>query len=274
MQNYSTGMTDSPRDPRVSAIETNQALFALASVRSAPPRESSYNSYDDAYYNRESEFGSRPTGHGGYDMYPNARGSSGYPRAYHTVDNMRESSRSPVYSRAMYDQRGVDNSPNTRHQCGYCGKRFSRPSGLKVRVFSSSFLAQCSLTCDWHRYISLLILAKNVGCHFLNIMTVVADPEMKHMSALRRAVIVRSVSEAICVAMCVSFIKFHHLLKGLPIPVRRAMVEKSEMMYRTLFSDNFFFLGQLEVFSRRTISFIFFQSWTMPCNRRFPFLST
>ncbi|KAE9411584.1 hypothetical protein BT96DRAFT_1011369 [Gymnopus androsaceus JB14] len=134
MQNYSTGMTDSPRDPRVSAIETNQALFALASVRSAPPRESSYNSYDDAYYNRESEFGSRPTGHGGYDMYPNARGSSGYPRAYHTVDNMRESSRSPVYSRAMYDQRGVDNSPNTRHQCGYCGKRFSRPSGLKIHL--------------------------------------------------------------------------------------------------------------------------------------------
>lgn len=133
MQTQNYAGTDFPRDPRVSAMETNQALHALASARSAP-RQPSYDSHDNGHY-RGSEMGLYAAGHGGYDM--NTHSSTGYPRVYHTVDNTRDSSRSPVYTRSPYDQRGADSSASTRHQCNYCGKRFSRPSGLKVSSFSN-----------------------------------------------------------------------------------------------------------------------------------------
>lgn len=66
------------------------------------------------------------------------------------------------------------------------------------------------------------------------------------MSALKKVAIVRSVFEAICVAMCVLFIKLSHLLKALPIPVRMVMVGKSEDVCNSLLNDIF------------SLSFLFF----------------
>ncbi|KAJ3784903.1 hypothetical protein GGU10DRAFT_356535 [Lentinula aff. detonsa] len=128
---YPATRMNSPRDPRISALETNQAMSALASVRSAPARQYSSAPYGD---HRDSPFISRPVGHGGYDsMYD--RSLIGYGGRQHNVDNTREfSSESNLQSRPMYDQRNLDSSANMRHRCGYCGKRFSRPSGLKIHM--------------------------------------------------------------------------------------------------------------------------------------------
>ncbi|KAK7450650.1 hypothetical protein VKT23_012961 [Stygiomarasmius scandens] len=60
-----------------------------------------------------------------------------YPRSYHIVSRpapqFRHHSSSPILYNYHSHATGTGSS-NARHQCTYCSKRFSRPSGLKIHL--------------------------------------------------------------------------------------------------------------------------------------------
>ncbi|KAJ8076798.1 hypothetical protein PM082_001221 [Marasmius tenuissimus] len=139
----------SPPDPHASAMRTDLALSAL---RHSQPRQQThpYSTQRDPYAYSQAASSSRA---GEYMMdspmsYATARGTQDYPsvgpslqrsRSYHSYDDagMRQYTSSPnTYRHAnMYGQSTLDNSAsNAKHQCKYCGKRFSRPSGLKIHM--------------------------------------------------------------------------------------------------------------------------------------------
>ncbi|KAJ4483483.1 hypothetical protein J3R30DRAFT_3448881 [Lentinula aciculospora] len=133
MPNYPATMMNFPRDPHISALETNQTMAALASARSASTRQYPTDPYGDPSHNRERAYNSLPAGRPGamHDHHI----STGHTGTHHTVGNVRDfSSNFSLQSRPMYDQRSMDNPSSARHQCNYCGKRFSRPSGLKIHI--------------------------------------------------------------------------------------------------------------------------------------------
>ncbi|KAJ3823710.1 hypothetical protein F5880DRAFT_1564967 [Lentinula raphanica] len=133
---YSSANIGHPRDPRTSALETNQAMSALASLRSTHPSQYSRNPYGDPIQNREDV--ARAAGHthgysaSGYGPTYYHGSSSAYSTSggYHNrMGHTQEPSTSNLQSRPIHEFRGSDNA---RHQCSVCGKGFSRPSGLKV----------------------------------------------------------------------------------------------------------------------------------------------
>ncbi|KAF5393359.1 hypothetical protein D9757_000529 [Collybiopsis confluens] len=69
MQNYPVRirMTESSRDPHISAFETNQAMDALADARSSRSRQYSHNTFDQYNQREQAEYSSRSSG--GSDMH-------------------------------------------------------------------------------------------------------------------------------------------------------------------------------------------------------------
>ncbi|KAJ3936979.1 MAG: hypothetical protein NXY57DRAFT_34367 [Lentinula lateritia] len=132
--NYTATM-NAPRDPRISALETNQAMSALASVRSTSARQYPSGPYGDPYYRRDGDSSSRSVGHSGYDSLYDPRNSTGYNRNHHAVENMHDLVPDPnLRPRPMISQRNPGSPSRTQHKCSYCDKEFSRPSGLKIHI--------------------------------------------------------------------------------------------------------------------------------------------
>lgn len=139
-------------DPRMSAQHTNQALDTLTSVRSYPQpgrpmyEQDHYHQQASHDYGRDAHYShSGPTRV--YDNHRfdpvaynqqsrtnnnnNAHYNAREPHDLYRHDSFRHHSSSPVLYRNMQEMPSHSMS-SARHQCTYCGKRFSRPSGLRV----------------------------------------------------------------------------------------------------------------------------------------------
>ncbi|KAI3604052.1 c2h2 conidiation transcription factor [Moniliophthora roreri] len=125
-------------DPHTSALQTDKVLSDLRQTRENSsimphyPNDPYYHSYSD------SDFGRR---------YDNSYMTSSTPHDYHMLQrsrsqhtyesyNLRHQSSSPVlyHPYSMYDRNDPDSVSNAKHQCRFCGKRFSRPSGLEIHM--------------------------------------------------------------------------------------------------------------------------------------------
>ncbi|KAL0576298.1 hypothetical protein V5O48_005674 [Marasmius crinis-equi] len=136
-----------PPDPHASAMQTDQALSALHQSHSRQyhqyPTHDPYAYHEVASSSRDRYMAESPMSYAASSNIPmrDPRDyATGPPlehsRSYHSYDepSLRQYSSSPTMFRhsTMYGQGGSDSSAaNAKHQCKYCGKRFSRPSGLR-----------------------------------------------------------------------------------------------------------------------------------------------
>ncbi|KAK7045551.1 hypothetical protein VNI00_007383 [Paramarasmius palmivorus] len=126
-------------------MQTDSALSALRRSRTDPsisrvPGDPYYQSYGTTALGRNRYESSSTASYSGastphdYHMY----GSLPHSRSQHpyTGYQLRHQSSSPVLYQPYppYDQHGPDSTANAKHRCHFCGKRFSRPSGLKIHM--------------------------------------------------------------------------------------------------------------------------------------------
>ncbi|KAF5348651.1 hypothetical protein D9758_006789 [Tetrapyrgos nigripes] len=130
----SSRLQDTQSDPRFSSVyQTNQAMSALSSAHSVTPQQYPATSYQ-----------SNPRNMPSYHTDPRYAADPRYAVPQASYQNDYNDPYASQYSRGYPDyMRGQSNSPVTaysgattgsRHQCSYCGKRFSRPSGLKIHL--------------------------------------------------------------------------------------------------------------------------------------------
>ncbi|THV05125.1 hypothetical protein K435DRAFT_774095 [Dendrothele bispora CBS 962.96] len=132
-QGYPSGYQSQGQYYSSRSQEAQSASFAISSahaVHSATPQQyptGSYHATSGPPYAPDSRYAAADSRYAGpsrstndyYDSY-----SSQYSRGYQQ-DYMRGHSSSPV---------SAYGTTSSRHQCGYCGKKFSRPSGLKIHL--------------------------------------------------------------------------------------------------------------------------------------------
>ncbi|KAK0213086.1 hypothetical protein DFS33DRAFT_95325 [Desarmillaria ectypa] len=130
--------SSSPPDPYVSAYETDRA------VRKARSYPSGGRSQQPEYYNPSGTGWRKMRSPSPYD-YPSEQQARRYDPiathrralSYSEVQRSRtpspELSRRPAYDQPSFKQSSSSPS-SSKHACGYCGKRFSRPSGLKIHL--------------------------------------------------------------------------------------------------------------------------------------------
>ncbi|KAJ3763569.1 hypothetical protein EV360DRAFT_66168 [Lentinula raphanica] len=136
---YPSGNIRPPRDPRDSALETDQAMAALASVRLAHSSQSSRDPYGNSNQNRQgtARASGQTRGYSGHEptyhrsVPSSSSHSSGGRHTEHVGHTQEPSSSNQVQSRAMHEFRGSEVTPKP-YQCSNCGKRFNRPSGLRI----------------------------------------------------------------------------------------------------------------------------------------------
>ncbi|KAF5361255.1 hypothetical protein D9758_010300 [Tetrapyrgos nigripes] len=131
--NVSPSLHYQQSDPYATTMEMMTSPSS-SSAHSMSPRESypendSYYAHDGvqaAYAYSAPRYGAR--------SYDDLYVASQYPRSYHYVSRpvpqFRHHSSSPI----LYNYGVQSGTSSARHQCAYCGKRFSRPSGLKIHI--------------------------------------------------------------------------------------------------------------------------------------------
>jgi len=106
--------------------QTNQAMPALSSAHSVTSQQYPSNTYHttgNSAYPADPRYAHVDHRYAGTSRPNNDHYHDPYASRSHQHDHMRGQSSSPVSAYGGF---------SSRHQCGYCGKRFSRPSGLKV----------------------------------------------------------------------------------------------------------------------------------------------
>lgn len=140
-------------DPCLSAHHTDQAMYALTSARSYSSSQLS----EDAFSSRSADRRGSPSSFystsstGMQENRPLDRSLIRRASGGHAGAHLRQQTSSPaLYMNDIYINQGSYEKPqtslNARHQCDYCGKRFSRPSGLKVG--SALYLFPQCLACS------------------------------------------------------------------------------------------------------------------------------
>ncbi|KAG7091077.1 hypothetical protein E1B28_010134 [Marasmius oreades] len=144
---------DSTPDPHASALQTDHALSLLQSHSRQRQQYATNTPFSPYAYSQGPSTSSRD-GYQAMDPSASYVGPSDAPiqnprayymyaplqrsKSYHSFEsNSRHaSSSSATYRHAnLYGQRIPDNtSSNSKHECEYCGKKFSRPSGLKIHM--------------------------------------------------------------------------------------------------------------------------------------------
>ncbi|THU87381.1 hypothetical protein K435DRAFT_762641 [Dendrothele bispora CBS 962.96] len=134
-------MSTNSRDIPVPYASSEHTMSPSSSVNSLSPREFP----ESVFYNHDPyAMDPAPTSISPHTRYGYSARSyddlyvqpSYYPRSCHIVSrsapHFRHHSSSPILYN--YHGHGASGSPNARHPCTYCGKRFSRPSGLKIHL--------------------------------------------------------------------------------------------------------------------------------------------
>lgn len=126
--------TRSPPYPYVSAYETDRA------VQEARSYSSGSKSQKLEYYSPSGTGWQKMRSPSPYD-YPSEQQARRYDpiathrRAFSYSEIQHSRTPSPtLYRRQVFDKTSSSPSSSSKHVCNYCGKRFSRPSGLKIHL--------------------------------------------------------------------------------------------------------------------------------------------
>ncbi|KAK7472483.1 hypothetical protein VKT23_000598 [Stygiomarasmius scandens] len=125
---YSSRLQQTQPDPRLSMYQTNQAMPALSSAHSVTSQQypsNTYNTTGNSAYPADPRYAHVDHRYAGTSRPNNDHYHDPYASRSYQHDHMRGQSSSPVSAYGGF---------SSRHQCGYCGKRFSRPSGLKIHL--------------------------------------------------------------------------------------------------------------------------------------------
>lgn len=129
--NQAISAINSARSYSPSQISDDSSSFHSPSSGGEPSSAWSYAPSSASYPSSPQIQAQLPQVHDGGLAYDSAqRFSRGSP--YADAWSFRTSS--PSNQKPMYDLEFSQSSSNARHQCSYCGKRFSRPSGLKIHI--------------------------------------------------------------------------------------------------------------------------------------------